>query len=201
MRSITEPTALDAKADDHDTLSTADWIVEARAILIRDGVEAVKIDRIARECGVTRGGFYWRFKNRDELLDALLEDWRTSNTLPLLKALAGPGSMAERFERAARLWIDERDFDPRLDSAIRNWAQSSPKVAEEISKTDAVRIHAFRDFFLEAGYPADEALVRARIVYFHQIGYYTLQMKEELGERQRLSQTYFKILTGFDDFK
>ena len=181
-----------------ETLTTQDWINAARSILIREGIGAVKIDRIAREYHVTRGGFYWRFKDREELLDALLENWKISNTAPLLAALTGSGSVADRFESAALLWIEEKDFNPRFDTAVRNWALNSIKVAEEVKKIDDIRINAFCTLFLEAGYSADEALVRARIVYFHQVGYYALNLVEDARERRRLTPYYFKILSGFD---
>src|SRR5947208_2045397 len=51
------------------TPSTREWVDIARRVLVEEGVVEVKIDKLARLAGVTRGGFYWRFKNRDELLD------------------------------------------------------------------------------------------------------------------------------------
>ncbi len=183
-----------------ETLSTQDWIDAAKAVLLRDGVDAVTINRIARECGVTRGGFYWRFKGRADLLDALLDDWKQSNTAPLLSILSGSESVVERFAAAASLWIEEKSFDPRFDTAIRTWALTSPDVADIVHQVDDQRVSAFRALFEEAGYGGDEALVRARITYFHQIGYYALQIQEGSEERLRLSRTYFRILTGLDGF-
>lgn len=183
-----------------ETLSTRDWLDAARALLIREGIGAVKIGRIAKECGVTRGGFYWRFKDRGELLDALLDEWRLTNTAPLIEALASEGSPADRFRRAASLWIEEKDFDPRFDTAVRNWALSSPQADEAVRRVDEERIAAFAAVFEAAGYDAVEAFVRARITYYHQIGYYALHVEETPDERRRLAGTYFRILTGFAEF-
>jgi AcrR family transcriptional regulator len=135
------PTSRDATPDgDAESLSTQDWIDAARRLLIRDGIDAVKVDRIARECGVTRGGFYWRFRNRADLLDTLLKDWQDTNTQPLVDTLRGPGTPAERFEAAASLWIEETQFDPRFDTAVRNWAVHSPAVAAAVHAVDQRRI-------------------------------------------------------------
>ncbi len=183
-----------------ETLSTQDWIDAAKAVLLREGVDAVTINRIAKECGVTRGGFYWRFKGRADLLDALLDDWKVANTTPLLSILSGPGSVVERFTAAASLWIEEQAFDPRFDTAIRNWALTSSGVAEAVHQVDEERVAAFQALFKEAGYDEVEALVRARITYFHQIGYYTLRIQESGEQRRSLSRTYFRVLTGFDAF-
>ena len=183
-----------------DTLSTRDWIAAAKSVLLRDGIDAVKIDRIAKECGVTRGGFYWRFKNRAELLETLLAEWRDTNSTPLIEALRGPGTPAERFEAAARLWLEEQQFDPRFDTAVRNWATNSAETAQAVHEVDELRISAFRDLFVDAGIEPVEAMVRARIVYFHQVGYYTLALGESLAERERLSRVYYRVLTGFPEF-
>ncbi|MDX8356511.1 TetR/AcrR family transcriptional regulator [Sphingopyxis terrae] len=185
-------------ATSSETLSTEDWLAVARETLIREGVEAVKIDRLARACNVTRGGFYWRFKSREDLLDQLLKDWRTSNTTPFLAALSGPGTPAERYRSLIRLWLDEHDFNPDYDTAVRNWANSSPKVAAVVHTVDDIRMDALRGVFLDAGYDEDEALVRARITYFHQVGYYALGLNEAQKARAGLADIYYRILTGFE---
>jgi AcrR family transcriptional regulator len=185
---------------DGETLSTQDWIAAAKSVLLRDGIDAVKIDRIAKECGVTRGGFYWRFRNRAELLQTLLADWREKNSTPLIAALRGPGTPAERFEAAARLWLEEQQFDPRLDTAVRTWATNSAETARAVHEVDELRIAAFRDLFVDAGIEPVEALVRARIVYFHQVGYYTLALGESQAERESISRVYYRVLTSFPEF-
>lgn len=178
------------------TLSTQDWIDVAKAMLIREGINAVKIDRLARECHVTRGGFYWRFKSRAELLDTLLEDWRRTNTTPILTALSKPGLPSERFERLVRLWIEEQDYSPEYDTAVRNWAIIDPRVADAVHEVDNQRVEALRLLFLDFGFEGDEALVRARITYYHQVGYYTMGICESDPRRNALSSLYTRVLTG-----
>ncbi|MGC4251361.1 MAG: TetR/AcrR family transcriptional regulator [Sphingobium sp.] len=182
--------------DADGNLSTQDWLNIARDTLIREGIDAVKIDRLAKASGVTRGGFYWRFKSRADLLEQLLDDWRASNTVPFISVVSGPGTPAERYQALVQLWIDEDVFKPDYDTAIRNWAASSQKVADIVQTVDALRIDALRRLFLEAGYEEDEALVRARITYYHQIGYYALGIKQSVERRRQLLPIYYKILAG-----
>ncbi|MEM1409502.1 MAG: helix-turn-helix domain-containing protein [Pseudomonadota bacterium] len=47
--------------------SREDWIRAAKSLLLSDGIDAVRVDRIAKTLGVTRGGFYGYFENRDAL--------------------------------------------------------------------------------------------------------------------------------------
>ena len=112
-----------------NTPSTEDWVRLARRVLIEEGIVAVKIDRLAKLAGVTRGGFYWRFKSRDELLDALIEDWRDSNTTPMLRALQSGVAPFERFRDLATLYIEGQGFSEAYDGAVRAWASLSPAIA------------------------------------------------------------------------
>jgi AcrR family transcriptional regulator len=195
---MNDTTLADAGPPAEATLSTQDWIDAARRMLIRDGVGALKIDRLAKECNVTRGGFYWRFKSREDLLAKLLEEWRRVNTSPMLEVFKDAGSPAQRLRDAAELWIREEEFDPMFDTAVRAWAATSTQAAAVVKEVDEIRIQAFRDVFVEAGYSDIEALVRARIFYFHQVGYYTLGLNESTERRHDLFEHYYRALTGLD---
>lgn len=178
------------------TPSTAEWIEVARRVLIEEGIVEVKVDKLARLAGVTRGGFYWRFKSRDELLGALIEDWRATNTEPMLRILAEPGTLPERLQRLADLFISESEFSSGYDQAVRTWSTLSPSVAALVHEVDELRIAAIRRIFEEAGHSGDEALVRARITYFHQVGYYATGMLEPAERRRELRGIYLRVLTG-----
>ena len=132
-------------------------------------------------------------------MDTLLEDWRSTNTEPWLKALLGPGTPSERFHALMRLWIDERDYNPDYDTAVRSWSRVSPKVAAVVHEIDDLRIDAFKKLFLDAGYREAEALIRARITYYHQVGYYAMGVRKSTKRRQQLSELYYEVLTGFEN--
>jgi AcrR family transcriptional regulator len=178
-------------------LSTEDWLSVARETLIKDGVNAVKIDRLAKACNVTRGGFYWRFKSREDLLDQLLQDWKRTNTTPIVDALMAEGTPQERYRSLINLWLEEGAYRSDYDVAVRNWAVASPKVAKVVHEADDLRIEALRKLFEDAGYSADEAFIRARITYFHQVGYYAMGLGESKRRRRELSSLYYQVLTGF----
>lgn len=148
--------------------------------------------------GITRGSFYWFFSSHQELLDALLHDWETSNTQSMLNTLNiqendGPA----RFRALMTLWIEEKTFDPRYDSAIRDWARTSRRVANAVRMNDDRRIAAIKEIFLAFGYQPDEAFIRARVTYFHQVGYYALHIRESRARRLKWSGHYYETLTGF----
>jgi AcrR family transcriptional regulator len=178
-------------------LSRADWIAAARAALIKDGIRAVNVLPLATNLKVTRGGFYWHFRNRADLLDALLADWEANNTAAFERVVndGGHNGPAE-FEAIVDTWISERDYDPAWDTAVRQWALQSPRVARVVKRVDQRRIALIQQVFIDLGYGEPEALVRARITYFHQVGYYTLGLGESLEERLRLLPHYTAVLIG-----
>jgi AcrR family transcriptional regulator len=185
------------KESDRGTPLDRDWIAAARAMLIEGGAAAVQINPLATRLGVTRGGFYWRFRNRQDLLDHLIADWENTNTRAFLLAIERAGTPQERYRRMVRMFIDERDFNPALDAAIRQWGSVDPSIGEKVSDADNRRIDALTRLFRDAGQDAAEAMVRARVVYFHQVGYYALGIRETRQRRRELAAIYDRILTGF----
>ncbi len=183
----------------HQRMTREDWIVAAKSALLSGGVEQVKVDRLAKDLSITRGSFYWFFKSREELLDALLKDWERTNTTPLLESMSDSTLDPKlRFQQMMQIWLDEKDFSPAYDSAIRDWARTSPKVERSIRRIDSKRIDSIKDIFVAFGYSDDEAFIRARITYFHQVGYYALHIKETKETRKEFLGYYFKTLTGLE---
>jgi AcrR family transcriptional regulator len=179
-------------------LEREDWLAVARQALIEEGINAVRVERLAKTLGVTRGGFYWRFRNLEELLDALVEDWRASNSRALLAVLDSPADLSARFDAVARIWLQETGYNPAWDTAMREWGRVSPSVAVAVHAVDAERIAVLQAMFAESGVAADVALVRARILYFHQMGYYALDIRESRDRRDALMPIYKAALTGLD---
>lgn len=177
--------------------SREDWISGAMDLLVAQGVDHVKVLEISARLGVSRSSFYWYFKNRQELLDALLETWAQSSTGALLascdeEATTITGAVCNVF----LCFFDIRRFDPHLDLAIRDWARRSAFVRKAVDDADAARIGALTQMFARYGYDAGDAEIRARVLYFAQVGYSALAMGETVESRLPRARAYLRILTG-----
>jgi len=173
------------------------WLEAARNALIRDGIAGVEIGKLARQLKVTRGGFYWFFSSRQQLLNELLAEWELKNTAAFESVLkSSPHNGLAEFNAIVDVWVSEERYSPAWDAAVRDWARISPKVASVVRRTDERRIAILHQIFLDMGSVGDEAIVRARICYFHQVGYYLLGLGESRRERLRLLPTYIRLLTG-----
>jgi AcrR family transcriptional regulator len=179
-------------------LTRQDWIAAARKVLVKRGVDEVKVDRLARQMRVTRGSFYSHFKNRKELFDALLTDWETRNYFDIAQVQARWARSAPEMAAVISLWLSEDPNALSFDIALRAWARRAAEVADSVRRVDKAWIGLLQKAFERDGMAADEALVRARITYFHQIGYWALDLNEEQDERLRLVPIYYRVLTGHD---
>jgi AcrR family transcriptional regulator len=173
------------------------WLTAAREALIREGIAGVQVGKLARRLKVTRGGFYWFFSSQAQLLEELLADWERTNTEAMKAVLVGAGhdGMAE-LHAVVDMMLTGHTYIPAWDAAVRDWGRQSSKAAKAVRRVDAARIDVFKQIFLDMGCGDDEAFVRARIAYFHQVGYQTLGVQEPHEQRMRLLPLYLRYLTG-----
>jgi AcrR family transcriptional regulator len=174
-----------------------DWLDRALAVLKAEGVARVTVLNLSERLGVSRSSFYWYFKNRDDLLDALLARWDDINTGSIVALAKAPAaSINEAVCNVFRCWVNPEIFSPRLDFAVREWARRSTKVRKALDRSDYERTSAINDMFERFGYRDRDALVRARVLYYMQIGYYALDICEPMEARLSLTPHYLETFTG-----
>jgi AcrR family transcriptional regulator len=179
-----------------------DWLDLALSALALEGVDHVTVLALSERLGVSRSSFYWYFKNRDELLDALLDRWDQLNTRSIVTQAEQPaGTVNEAVSNVFRCWVNPAIFSPRLDFAAREWARRSPSVRRALDRSDRVRTDALKALFVRFGYDDGDAFVRARVLYYMQIGYYALDLREPIETRLNLTPHYLKAFTGVDPSK
>ena len=177
--------------------SPAFWLDAAQDLLLESGVDAVKIQPLAKKLNLSRTSFYWFFKDHQDLLDALIARWRDKNTGTLVERTeAYAESLVEAVLNITDLWLKPDLFDSRFEFAVRSWALQSPAIADEVKRADETRLDALRALFLRFGHDALSADVRARTIYLVQIGYISMQTKEDLALRMSRIPHYVEIFTG-----
>ncbi len=176
-----------------------DWLNVAMDVLISDGVDQIKVLNLAERMAVSRSSFYWYFKSRQELLDALLARWQAMNTAALVAQAEAP---AETITGAVcnvhRCVVNNDLFDTALDFAIRDWARKSGKVRRALDQSDARRLEALCAMFTRYGYTEVEAETRARVLYYMQIGYDLAQLNEPISARIAMVPQYLYVFTGVE---
>ncbi|WP_294926380.1 TetR/AcrR family transcriptional regulator [uncultured Paracoccus sp.] len=172
------------------------WLETGYRALIEGGVDAVKIQPLARQLGLSRTSFYWFFEDREALLTALIDGWAERTTIPMIGAAREYAeSLAEAMLNVLACFLPDR-FDSRLEFAVRSWGLQDASVAARVAEADEARLAALREMLVRWGRPEQEADVRARTIYLTQIGYISMRAQEDLETRLARVPTYVEIYTG-----
>ncbi|NHN87169.1 TetR/AcrR family transcriptional regulator [Acetobacter conturbans] len=173
------------------------WIDAACEALLESGIDAVKILPLANKLNLSRTSFYWFFKDREELLDALISRWREKNTGSIVKqASAYAATIVEATLNVFDCWIDGNLFDSRFEFAVRSWALQSPEIFQEVDAADTRRLQSLVEMFRRFDFSETDADVRAHALYLVQIGYISRQTKEDVANRLKRIPSYVEIFTG-----
>lgn len=177
--------------------SPESWLQAAYEALLESGVNAARIQPLSKKLGVSRTSFYWFFKDREELLSALLSRWRNKNTGSIIKqSEAYAESIAEAMLNVFDCWLDKSLFDSQFEFAVRSWSLQSAEILAEVQTADQLRLAALRKMLIRFGHKEIWADVRARTTYLVQIGYISMQPNEDLRVRMNRIAEYVEIFTG-----
>jgi AcrR family transcriptional regulator len=167
------------------------WVAAAREALARGGVEGVRVEPLAARLGVTKGSFYWHFRDRAALLDALLADWEARATQGVI-SLVDASSDAPRERLAELLRVTTKAPEaPDAEHAIRAWGAHDPSVRAHLARIDARRERYVEDLLVAAGVGRREAKLRARALYLTLIGEYA---RVAHGGAQTSAATWTELL-------
>ena len=195
----TTPRARPAEEPARGTLTPGTWITAATAVLIDQGIDAVRVDVLARALAVTRGSFYWHFKDREALLTAVLNGWRDAATEQVIGRFEGQQAdpealIGELISLPFRGRAAERAA--RVELAIRAWARRDTLARQAVDEVDARRLSYISQCFSALGFAIGEARARAFILYAYEVAESMLstqgtaaQKKERSALLQRLVLT------------
>lgn len=154
------PVARTQLAPDH-------WIETAIDVLAREGVTGLRVEVMAKACGVTKGSFYWHFKDRQALLDAVLEHWKEGRIRDIEKTTAvAPGKELEQLHYAIEVYGASRNRKGMsIELAVRDWARHDARAAAVVESVDLYRLECTRKLFVASGMSDAEAKSRSLLLY------------------------------------
>lgn len=174
-------------------LTRQDWICQGLKTLAESGVETVRVEPLAKRMGVTKGSFYWHFKKREDLLEAILQEWVSLQTNSIIERVEEIGSDATtKLHYLFELAVQD---DGQAENAIRAWATNDAKIAAVLAQVDQRRLGYTKDLFLQIGFAPFEATVRARMAYYALVGEFTIGTRSDQAERLAEIRLQHAILT------
>ncbi len=167
-------------------LTVDDWIQAGYSLLADEGLQALKIERLCEQLGVTKGSFYWHFSSMAGYRAALIESWAEQRgdehavyhqiqDLPpreqlsqMVMALVGP-----------RHW--------KLERTMREWARTDRSVAASVDAADRRVVKRVRRAFLDLGFSPEQADLRAYTTFAAGIGFLQISgsRRQPLSAAQR----------------
>lgn len=174
-RAKAEGTSLLSVADARKTkketvrLGASDWIEAALDVLSDQGIDRVSVEPLAKRLGVTKGSFYWHFKDRDDLLEAILSHWRRRATLQIIDRIErADESPRDRFLRLMHLpFLGSRRSrrGAEIELSVRLWGRHDPRARAALAEVDQLRLSYIRQLLIAAGVSESDALARAIHAY------------------------------------
>jgi AcrR family transcriptional regulator len=156
------------KGRERTRIDATGWVDAGLEILRTESIEHVKVERLAARLGISKGSFYWHFRNKADLHAAILQRWKDHSLIEVVEALEKPSIGApEKLKRLLELSFWSADI-PRaadLDLAIRAWARRFAPARLAVARFDAMRIDFIQNIFLKLGFGPKDAKARAHLAY------------------------------------
>jgi AcrR family transcriptional regulator len=148
------------------------WIETATEALAEEGLAGVRVEVLAKRRGVTKGSFYWHFKDRQDLLEAVLETWKLGRIRDIQKQTrAEAGQEAARLYHVIEVYSTARSRRGiRIELAVRDWARRDPQAAAVVQEVDKIRLECAKRLFLACGLSDQEAAARCLLLYAYVFG-------------------------------
>jgi AcrR family transcriptional regulator len=146
------------------------WIEHGLLALAAGGPEAVRIDVLAQSLGVTRGGFYWQFADRSELLAEILDAWERLGTDEIVDRVEREGGSAKAKLRRTFALASSDDGPLAIDLAVRDWARRDEAVAQRLRRVDNRRMDYLRSLFATLCDDPDDVEARSMMSFSLLIG-------------------------------
>ena len=141
-------------------VSKAEWLEAGLEFLARGNVNAITVEGLARHLGISKSGFYWHFRNRDQLLRDLLKHWlhEITEVVTVNKEFLAMEPRA-RLQKTAELLHDYQLT--RYELAVRQWALENKEAARVVRKANRMRLDYLLVALSELGITGIEAEMRA----------------------------------------
>lgn len=191
------PTAVDDNVVTRPSLTPDSWIEAATEVLVDQGIDHVRIDVLATHLAVTRGSFYWHFKDREDLLRRVLRAWQDRATEALTQRLRQATEDRPQQQLRDVISLPHRgraaQRAARIELAIRAWARRDAMARQVVDEADARRIEYHTQIFEALGFEAEEARHRAFMLYGMEVAESLLHRQGDAATR-RARQAFIEAL-------
>ena len=165
-------------------LGREDWLEHALEVLREEGIQGVRVERLARDLKVTKGSFYWHFSGRQELLSAMAERYAGAHHREIRERLETSG--LDDWGQLQQLSREAYEKYAKIDHAMRIWAEDSSETREAIKRSDQKVLRFQQEKLISMGVPPARAKLLARLILCTGLGFSIAQ--PSLGGKKEYDQ-------------
>ena len=182
------------KVSNKNRLSRDAWLQRALEVLREEGIQGVRIERLARDLGVTKGSFYWHFEDRDDLWRSILEFWseKYTDTVVENEAFRGEDPAADLLAAMSKV---RKEGLEAYELAVRAWADHDEMAEKAVQEVYARRTRFVESFFKRLGFRGAEAELRARMMLCYLSWEPSLHPEDSQQRRMKLLKMQIELLT------
>jgi AcrR family transcriptional regulator len=153
-------------------LDRSAWVLAATELLAKEGVAGLRVELLAKHLKVTKGSFYWHFKDRSDLLQSVLEVWKDGRIKDIVKQTrANGGKELSQLHHVIEVYSASLSRKGMMiELAVRDWARRDEAAAAIVEEVDTWRLKCARELFLACGVPMAEASSRSMLLYAYVFG-------------------------------
>ncbi len=160
------------KSKPRTQLDRNEWIVGAIEALADEGMAGMRVEALAKRFSVTKGSFYWHFKDRQDLFSAVLQTWKEGRIRDIDKqSTAAAGNEGDQLLRIIEVYSSNRNRKGiSIELAVRDWARRDAQAGAIVEEVDTYRLESARKLFVAKGLSDDEAKSRSLLLYAYVFG-------------------------------
>jgi AcrR family transcriptional regulator len=162
------------------------WIDAALKAVAGGGPDAVRVEALAASLGVSKGGFYWHFKDRRALLDEMLANWEKTWTEDVITEVES--SSEDPREKLRRLFEIAKSGDFGIELALRDWSRRDRGVETMLRRVDNRRMDYLRSLFGQFCPSEEEVEARSMLTFSLFIGSYFIAARNPERSRSEIVQ-------------
>ena len=138
--------------------TSEDWLELGLQTLLDQGHEGLTVERLSRRLGVTKGSFYWHFRNVDTFHQKLLNRWLHWDTITTAQESRGSTNPLERLQSL----IEDKHL-LQGDNAIKAWARTNRLAAQMVPRVEQLRHQRLAKLLQDQGLDRRIAALRAQL--------------------------------------
>jgi AcrR family transcriptional regulator len=179
-------------------LDRAAWIKGALSALADEGHAGLRVETLAKRLHVTKGSFYWHFRDRKDLVDAVLDEWKIGRIADIHKqTAAAPGGELAALRHTIEVYSAGRNRKGLpIELAVREWASRDAHVASVVEEVDAERVGCAARLFERMGLAPTEAAARSVLLYAYVFGFSLMRCNRFLPDASAAKDWIARQIAG-----